>query len=457
MLSQGYSGTLINNNTMTAKEESNIMSINNNKVSDSSNLLMLNEKENCLRNNEHFKKSSGFLKEFYNLLFKGIQTRIAFIMKENEEMKDCIRSLINELMNMVEFKLKSSLKLLNWDAENIFSNQKNNNKTQNLNYNSSNLNENLNKLNFEYPLINKEANQNKENLNNENNPNTPNTDYEIDVNHKEYILGSFRNYNFINEKKKLKNLLELNKEDFGLNLDALLKKFRACYLYDTLKINPSEEFSFSYSQNEKENEIIDNKPFIASMPFYKEIIEFFRFFEKENLTEVIKNIENVIKEVEKYTKNINIIHNNNLNIGHCSDNYTDKISFNRDVALNSHKSNYNNEDFMFNNHGSFASNPIKDNIQTNLNSNNNNNNNQENTIKISLRDDIDKDKLNNFILNSYKACTNSDFNNENLNTNLNYVFNNNFIKLEDKIHKINTDIRLKIEDLENKLIEIDGI
>ncbi len=382
-------------------------------------LLEENEKINFVKNSHYFIKSAGLLKEFYQLLFKGIEERIKYVMLENEEMKDCIKSLINELMNIVEFKLKTCAKNLQWKNVDL-NNNKNNYKERDNKLNNDNINIVLNNLNFDYSTnkINN-INYNRSDINNiDTNNEKFNIEDKTDNDNIHNIIGSFRNYNVEKEKTNLNRMLELNKEDFISNLNDLLKKFREVYLYDVLKISPNDEFSFSYSVNEKQNEITDNKTNIMSLAFYKEIHEFFEYFKKGNFVEMIKNFENTIKDFDKSIRNVS------------------QIQSPKEFILPSHKSksNFNNEDFIFNNQGSFYSNSFR-----NFNINKNNNND---TIKITLREnDID----NKIPSNSNKDVHFSDFNSENFNNNI-------VIKLEDKIHKINSDIRLKIEELENKFI-----
>lgn len=371
-------------------------------------LLSTNENENLIKNSLYYRNSAGALKEFYILLFRGIESRLKSLIIENDELKDCIKSLINELMNIVEFKMKTCVKNLKWHTFDFNDRYKYNQEINNI----------LNNLNFDYS---------SQNINNVNNGCLDQThDYKIENNknnefiNEEQILGSFRNNKFSLEKTQLNKLLEINKEDFTSKLNILLKTFREIYLYDVIKVSPEDEFLYTYCENAKQSEIIDNKPNLVDMPFYKGIFEFFENFKKGNFIELIKNFENTLKDFTKFTQDIN------------------EISTPRDI-LQSHKSNIPNEEFIFNNQGSLSSNSFK---------NNNFMNKNNDTIKITLRDTEFERKFNS---NSNKERQFSDFNSEN--------FNINFIlpKLEDKIHKINCDIRLKIEEIEQKLLEFDKI
>jgi len=370
------------------------------------------DQDDLLRNSNYFLNSAGHIREFYKLLFKGIESRIKFIMMENEEMKECIKSLIDELMKIIEYKNKTCIKNLQWKPVEI---QLDKDRRE-----VNSINNVLNNLNFDY-TTNNISNQKFTNNFSKNNNFNKNLN-KINNNQDKHQLGYLRNYDILNESNILFKLIETDREEFRIHLNLLIKNFREAFLYDVLKLSPDNEFSFYFSEFRKENLVIDNKTEEINLPLFKEIHEFIKYFKKSNLDCLMKNLEKNISEFNELTKNILY------------------ISTTPKYILSSNKSDLNNRDLIFNNQGSILSKSYR-NYENNIKR-------KDETLKISSRDNEFDKKL---IINSNKDGQNSDFNSENFN------FNNILLKLDDKMHKINSDIKLRIEIIEDKFIQLNSI
>jgi hypothetical protein len=452
----------------------------NNNFNNFNNKNLLNNfdiKNNSLRNSNYFKRSSGSLKEFYLLLFQGIEKRIKFVISENEEIKDCIKSLIDELSKIIEFKNKTTLKNLIWTTNNNTNNTNtnaNNDKNNNLinnNYNSqmiknsnidnannNNYNNNnetnhnnqnhINNNNIKINITDKDKDKDKDIINNNNslhekqeknylefsniinnkiNNNINYNNYDPDLNLDLNLNLNLNNKNISdffsseNSRFKLKALLELNKEDFITELNEFLKIFREVYLYDTIKLNPSKEFNFSFLESERQNFLIDNKQKLNNLPFYESIKDFFVLFSNENYTEFYKNLQNLNSEIEKISKNLQYENEN--------EKFNEKETEKSNKKFNENENE--NEDFF-----------DKQSFNSGIN-----------TIKISMKDS-EIPNFNNINMNTITGRQNnkfSDFNSQGFN------INEIMIKLDDKLQRINSDVKNQIEDMENKMLLIDEL
>lgn len=295
------------------------------------------------------------------------------------------------MTKIVEFKMKTTVKNLIW------SNDNNNNSAPNSQI--------INNLNFDY-TSNSNFNSNNNNISSNE---RPEKNLEFSSNKKNNFSDFFSSEI---SKFKLRALLELNKEDFISELNDLLKKFREIYLYDTIKINPSKEFNFSFLENERQNLLIDNKQKLNNLPFYEDIKKLFALLSNENFSEFFQNIQKANIELEKINRNF----------------YDEKI-FNPKE----------NEDYLFDKQ---SLNSPTENINAN------------NSIKINIKEkENELDKNSNFNVNTISGRHQkfSDFNSQG------FDINEIMIKLDDKIHRINSDVKLQIEDLESKLIEIEDL
>ena len=100
--------------------------------------------------------------------------------------------------------------------------------------------------------------------------------------------------------------------------------------------------------------------------------------------------------------------------------------------------NINNEDGIYNNIGSISSNVNRENLNI-----------ANNTVKISIRDNINENNIGRNY-NNYNECENENYKQGNNND----YGSNIIINLEDKLYRINSEIKMKIIDMENKLEEM---